>query len=311
VTEASNQKNGWPAFSRVLILVTILIGLLAACGPAGETSDEDTPTPLTPDEPIAAAGSETTTFDLYGGAESDDYTTTASGLQYVISEEGDGAAPEEGEVVTVHYTGFLTDGTKFDSSVDNDQPIAFLLGFGRVIPGWDEGIALMHVGDKGRLIIPPNLAYGSQGAGGVIPPDATLVFDVELISVHPAAPANPPDFDAEDLTITESGLQFLVLSDGNGASPEVGDQVVIEYTGWLEEGGKFDSSLDNGRPLVFGIGINQVIPGMDEGVSGMQVGERRLLVIPAALAYGDAGAGGGIIPPNATLIFEVELLEIS
>ena len=109
-----------------------------------------------------------------------DYQTTASGLKYVIWKKGNGPKLKKGDRVFVHYVGWLLDGTKFDSSYDRGQPISFVLGSGQVIPGWDEGIALLHVGDKAQLIIPPQLAYGEQGIGP-IPPNATLVFEVEVV----------------------------------------------------------------------------------------------------------------------------------
>jgi FKBP-type peptidyl-prolyl cis-trans isomerase len=110
-------------------------------------------------------------------------TTTTSGLQYWNIMVGTGATATAGKTVKVHYTGWLTDGKKFDSSVDRGQPFEFPLGAGRVIKGWDEGVAGMKVGGKRQLRIPPDLGYGSRGAGGVIPPNATLIFDVELIDV--------------------------------------------------------------------------------------------------------------------------------
>ena len=111
------------------------------------------------------------------------FKKTASGLRYQIIQEGSGEKAQKGKTVSVHYKGQLADGTVFDSSYKRNQPIDFPLGVGQVIPGWDEGIQLLKVGDKARLVIPGDLAYGSRGAGGVIPPNATLVFDVELMNV--------------------------------------------------------------------------------------------------------------------------------
>jgi len=113
--------------------------------------------------------------------------TTASGLQITDTQTGTGASPQRGQTAVVHYTGWLytngAKGKKFDSSVDRNEPFEFPVGMGRVIKGWDEGVATMKVGGKRTLIIPPELGYGARGAGGVIPPNATLIFDVELLAV--------------------------------------------------------------------------------------------------------------------------------
>lgn len=113
----------------------------------------------------------------------DTLVTTESGLQYEEIVEGTGAMPQKGQRVTVHYTGTLEDGTKFDSSRDRNRPFSFTIGVGQVIKGWDEGVATMRVGGQRKLVIPPELGYGARGAGGVIPPNSTLLFDVELLRI--------------------------------------------------------------------------------------------------------------------------------
>ena len=113
-----------------------------------------------------------------------DFEKTESGLRFKILTKGSGKKAEKSQMVSVHYEGSLTNGQVFDSSFQRNQPIDFQLGIGQVIPGWDEGISLLRVGDKARFVIPSHLAYGSAGAGGVIPPDATLIFDVELMDVR-------------------------------------------------------------------------------------------------------------------------------
>lgn len=114
---------------------------------------------------------------------SGDTVATESGLQYIVIAEGDGVTPQPGQTVSVHYTGWFTDGNKFDSSVDTGKPFQFPLGQRRVIAGWDEGVALMRVGDKRRFIVPSDLAYGERGHSAGIPPNTVLIFDVELLSV--------------------------------------------------------------------------------------------------------------------------------
>ncbi len=116
-------------------------------------------------------------------AKAEEYLTTSSGLKYKDIKVGTGATPTKGQKVTVHYTGTLENGTKFDSSRDRARPFDFELGVGQVIKGWDEGLSTMKVGGRRQLVIPPGLGYGSRGAGGVIPPNAVLLFDVELLKI--------------------------------------------------------------------------------------------------------------------------------
>lgn len=235
--------------------------------------------------------------------------TTASGLKVKLLQKGTGAQAMPGLTVSVHYTGTLMDGKKFDSSRDRGQPIKFKLGEGRVIKGWDEGIALLRVGDKAMFTIPPSIGYGDRDMG-TIPPNSTLQFEVELMEVLEGP--KPFDVKGKDTLVTASGLKYIIVEkakDVAALKAEAGKTVSVHYTGMLLSGKVFDSSRERGTPFQFALGQGQVIKGWDEGIALMQVGDKMRLIIPSELAYGANGAGG-VIPPNATLIFDVELMGI-
>lgn len=166
-------------------LLPVLLAVLVVCGRAGGPEPED----ATEDTLAAESGSATTPgpapvaseYASELGVDLSAMTATESGLYVLNVREGEGEEAVSGDTVVVHYTGWLPNGMKFDSSRDRAQPFSFVLGEGRVIPGWEEGVAGMKVGGQRRLVIPPHLGYGPIGAGDVIPPDATLVFDVELL----------------------------------------------------------------------------------------------------------------------------------
>jgi FKBP-type peptidyl-prolyl cis-trans isomerase FkpA len=163
------------------ISLTLFALALAACGDA-EPRQQDTEVPRMAD-PALSSAEVTTTYASDLGVDLSQMTRLESGLYIQDLEVGTGAVAESGDNIVVHYSGWLTDGSPFDSSVGR-APFPVAIGTGEVIRGWDEGVPGMRVGGKRRLVIPPALAYGAQGAGGVIPPGATLVFEVELLEVN-------------------------------------------------------------------------------------------------------------------------------
>jgi peptidylprolyl isomerase len=301
-------------------------GAETAAPEAAETAAAETAEPVVAAAAAAPAANAALATDnlkksdayLAENAKKEGVVTTASGLQYVVLNEGaaGGAAPKATDIVDVHYVGTLTDGVKFDSSLDRGAAARFPLN--QVIAGWTEGVQLMSVGDKFRFFVPPELGYGAEGTpGGPIGPNETLIFDVELLKV-----SNPEinlaaatKFLAENgkksgVKTTASGLQYQVLAEGPaaGKSPSDANVVRVHYEGRLLDGQKFDSSHDRGEPIEFPLA--QVIPGWTEGVQLMSEGDKFRFFIPPALAYGEGGAPGSPIGPNEALIFEVELIKV-
>jgi FKBP-type peptidyl-prolyl cis-trans isomerase len=237
-----------------------------------------------------------------------DAAKTATGLASKVLKAGTGTThPAAADTVTVHYSGWTTDGKLFDSSVKRGQPTSFPLN--GVIKGWTEGLQLMVEGEKRRFWIPANLAYGENPRPGA--PAGTLVFDVELLGIKaaPKPPAVPKDVAAApaDAAKTASGLASKVLKKGTGTThPAAVDTVTVHYSGWTTDGKLFDSSVVRGQPASFP--LNGVIPGWTEGVQLMVEGEQRRFWIPAMLAYGETPPPGA---PAGVLVFDVELIKIA
>ncbi len=229
-----------------------------------------------------------------------DAVKTASGLVSVVLQPGTGKEkPGPSDIVTVHYTGWTTDGKMFDSSLARNAPSSFPLD--RVIKGWGEGVQLMVPGEKRRFWIPQEIAYNGMAGR----PAGMLVFDIELLSVRPSPSTPPPDVAAppKDAKRTASGLAYMSLEAGEGGQhPTRASTVTVHYTGWTTDGKMFDTSVDKGQPVSFGLG--DVIQGWTEGVQLMTVGEKMRFWIPEKLAY------KGERPPRGMLVFDVELIAI-
>lgn len=253
-----------------------------------------------------------------------DLKPLTEGVKYRDLKPGIGEECPPGAKVKIHYTGWLPDGTVFDSSRQRGAPADFALP--ALIAGWREGIPGMKKGGVRKLVISPEKGYGGQ-AQGKIPANSTLIFEVELIGFSGGAEPGvktrprrsplpkdlsklsdgtlPTDEDKELKPLGTGGLLYRDLKAGDGEEVLPGATCAMDYIGWLRSNGDiFDSSFRREQPFVSELG--GLVRGWQQGIPGMKVGGVRKLVIPPELAYGPEGRGG--IPPNATLVFEVEIL---
>ncbi len=232
------------------------------------------------------------------------------GVSFVDEKQGEGTAAMPGTKIKLHYSGWISQGRKFASSKDLGKPLEVVLGANKLIKGWETGLEGLKPGAIRWLRVSPAMGYGSK-AYSAIPPNSTLIFRIEIISVETdEVLAESMDFfpDLATLSLQEGkeGLQYAIIKPGEGEPAKMGDKVRVHYTGFLSDGTKFDSSRDRGQIFDFPLGGGRVIRGWDLGVEGMLPGEKRVLVIPPGIGYGSRG--GGPIPPDATLIFVVEYM---
>ena len=242
----------------------------------------------------------------------------ASGLYFVpVVTNANAAKPTAGTNVSFLFTGKLLDGTTFGSTQDKTKPGYFVLGNSSTINGLQEGISLMHLGDKATLLIPSGLAFGPNGNGSTVPPNTVVRIDVEVIDFNFAATDDAliqkyiADNNITGAQKQASGLYYVpVVANSTGTQAAAGKQVSVLYTGKLLDGSTFDASSQHGNtPFTFQLGAKQVIPGWDEGIALMRKGEKATLLIPSALAYGPSSPSTAV-PANSVLRFDVELTDV-
>ncbi len=290
------------------LLTTVMLSALLfnGCSLLQVAEKDDEPAPVVEEIP-AEELEEVDVIDLTETAALEK-KTTASGISYTLLEYGEGPRLTKNMRVEVHYAAYLAENrTRFDSSYERDEPISFVLGAGMVIEGWEKALPNLRVGDKARLWIPDSLAYGKAGRAP-IPPNADLIFDLEILDAGEIDIPVLFEFEEPDTLVTESGLQIIVKQKGSGALPVPGNIIVAHYSGYLNDSTLFDSSIQRGVPVRFVLGSSQVIRGWDEGFALLKEGSRARMILPPWLAYGDKGAD--IVPPDETIFFDVELLEV-
>ncbi len=330
-----------------LALLPLLLVAVAACGSSSSSSGAVS-TSQVPGQTTAAPGSgaapASSAAPSSGGAGALPAVTGGAGkkptiaagqgatpaeLKVSVLTPGDGAAVAKGDHIYVNYLGQLWAGKVFDNSFDRGQAFDFDVGKGGVIPGWDEGLVGQKVGSRVLLVIPPAKGYGAQGAGADIPPNATLVFVVDVLGSFnatssatgtpvPFTDATLPKVTAEagkkpTIEIPSSGAPAALVSktlvQGDGPAVETGKTLVAQYVGVVWATGKqFDASWDRGAVASFPIGTGKVIKGWDETLVGQKIGSRVLLVIPPDKGYGTNGNARAGISGTDTLVFVVDIL---
>ncbi len=292
--------------------------------------------PISAQREVNTASLETYLKEQNIEAEKTDY-----GLYYQITEQGNGPNPQTGDYLVLHFQGKLLDGTVFETS-DPADPFIFQVGYRQVIRGWDLGLKIFPVGSKGTLFIPPNLGYGTRGAGQMVPPNAPLIFDMEVLKIM-----SQEEYNAYMTTLekkekaayeaqikeqfindkkriqeyalsrklrtkrTDSGLSYSIIKKGKGANARAGDLLEVAYEGFLIDGKPFDATK-GAETYTFTLGRGKVIEGWEEGLTYFSEGSEGYLLIPSKLAYGPRPIHEKevSIPANSVLIFKIKVKRI-
>jgi peptidylprolyl isomerase len=281
--------------------------LCTASEPRGSDAGQLTTQPSDRPEPAARTPQPATTQPT--PTDDKDVVRTPSGLTYVDLKVGNGAAATPKSIVKVKYWSWLESGQFLDSTEMQGEPATFQLN--HMKPGWSgwaEGVSTMKVGGKRKLIIPPNLAYGERGTDR-IPPQSTLIFEVELLEcVTPSPKPPPPSLADYDFVTTDSGLKYHDLEVGHGDAVTEGAWVRFRYQAWDQDGRWWRGTLKGDQPVRSAVPNPRFVKGWSEGVLGMKRGGKRLMIIPPDLAFGNRPTAG--LKPQSTLIMEVELVDI-
>lgn len=261
--------------------------------------------------------------------------TSPDGFYYVIDKEGNGAFPQVGKTVNVHYVGTRLDGKKFDSSRDRGKPFDFPLGQGRVIKGWDKGIPLFREGSRGKLFLPADVAYGANGAGADIPANTPLIFDIEVFGeidmaaaraaaemaakaaaagAKDAEPANilayTKTYPTKNFQKDANGIYSAIETVGTGAKIQKGDKVTFHFDGKFLDGRPLGNSRQQNKPVTITVGENQMLPGggFDLALQQLAAGGKGSFVLPSVVCLGDKEMNG--IPAYSSFSFDFEVLEV-
>ena len=240
-----------------------------------------------------------------------------SGLYLYVEEEGSEEKPTLESFLTLNYEGYLLDGTRFDGT--GGEPTSFGFPVSGLIEGWQEGIPYLGKGGKGKLVIPPDLGYGDQPAG-IIPANAILYFEIEIIDFAdtPPPPPGAAMYDSlmqayisekgiEGMLKTESGMYMKIEEAGNDEKPDLGSYLTLNYEGYLMDGSSFDGT--GGNPTTFPFPVANLIKGWQEGIPQFGKGGKGKLIIPPYLGYGARETAD--IPANSILIFDMEIIDFS
>jgi len=262
---------------------------------------------------------------LIGCNKSPKVVTLESGLQYMDDSLGTGREAKANDLVSLHFKGWMVpkdtaselfsdwsaDQSKnrlsLGDSKSRNQPVKFILSSGSFIKGTDEGIIGMKTGGVRTMIIPSKLAYGEAGIG-FIPPNTDLKVIIELLEVKDRIVVQMWKVDSTLFKTTASGLKYAIISKGEGPAVEAGKVVTVHYSGFLQDGTIFDSSVEKDEPINFIVGQGQVMPGLDEGIQLLKKGDKARFIIPPKLGYGEMQLEK--IPANSTLIFDTEVIDI-